>query len=168
MPRRARACERLPAGVRKQPCVSTPLCARTHRRTAVRVPSPHVAASTLVAAPRSGPAPWGTRYRVASDLSSIRASTMEGVCALRHGWSTFRRPGTKRARVQHPLEYRFAVPSRTKTKCGGRVLCWCECVARTGAYAFHCTAGRTMHVAGISPITRSTARSPPRCRRSSC
>ncbi len=42
-------------------------------------------------------------------------STMEGVCALRHGWRTFRRPGTERARVQHPLEYRCAVPSRTKT-----------------------------------------------------
>ncbi len=31
--------------------VSTPACARTHRRTAVRVPSPHVAGSTLAAAP---------------------------------------------------------------------------------------------------------------------
>ena len=40
---------------------------------------------------------------------------MEGVRALRHGWSAFRRPGTKRARVQHPLEYPCPVPSRTKT-----------------------------------------------------
>jgi hypothetical protein len=43
--------------------ISTAACVRTHRRTAVRVPSPHVAVSTLAAAPRSGPAPWGTRYR---------------------------------------------------------------------------------------------------------
>jgi hypothetical protein len=43
--------------------VSTPACARTHRRTAVRVPSPHVAVSMLAAAPCSGAAPWGTRYR---------------------------------------------------------------------------------------------------------
>ena len=34
------------------------LCARhARRRTAERVPSPHVAVSTLAAAPRSGPAP---------------------------------------------------------------------------------------------------------------
>ncbi len=46
MPRRARVCERLPVGVCK--------CACTHRRTAVRVPSPHVAMSTLAAAPGPG------------------------------------------------------------------------------------------------------------------
>jgi hypothetical protein len=40
---------------------------------------------------------------------------MEGVCALRHGWGIFRRPGTKRARAQHPLEYPCPVPSRTRT-----------------------------------------------------
>ena len=54
-------------------------------------------------------------------------------------------PFVARARRGHacstPLEYPCPVPSRTKTQCGHRVLCWCECVARTGAYAFHCTAG---------------------------
>ncbi len=47
MPRPAPACERVPVLL----SVSTPVCACTHRRTAVRVPSPHVAASTLAAAP---------------------------------------------------------------------------------------------------------------------
>ena len=58
MPRRARACERRPVGVRKHPCV------RPH------APS-HCRARALVArgreyagsSPRSGAAPWGTRYR---------------------------------------------------------------------------------------------------------
>ncbi len=48
MPRRAAACERSGALV----SVSAPACARTHRRTAVRVPSPHVAASTPAAPPQ--------------------------------------------------------------------------------------------------------------------
>jgi hypothetical protein len=38
---------------------STPACARTHRRTAVRVPSPHVAASTMAAAPWQWPSAVG-------------------------------------------------------------------------------------------------------------
>ena len=106
------------------------------------------------------------RVRACESLVSFRVSVhvLWKVCA--HSWSTFRRPGTKRARVQHPLEYPCPVPSRAKTPCGHRVLCWCECVARTDAYASQCTAGRTIHVAGLSPRTCSTARSPPRCRRS--
>ncbi len=67
------------------------------------------------------------------DLSSMLTSTVEGVCALRHGWSTFRRPGTERARVQHPLEYPCAVPYRTKTHAATALLCWCECAALTDA-----------------------------------
>ncbi len=39
--------------------VRTPACARTHRRTALRVPSPHVAVSTLAAAPLQWPSAVG-------------------------------------------------------------------------------------------------------------
>jgi hypothetical protein len=62
--------------------------------------------------------PVAARVRACDSLVTfrvIRTRTMEGVCALRHGWSTFRRAGTKRARVQHPLEYPCPVPSRTRT-----------------------------------------------------
>jgi hypothetical protein len=48
MPRRAPACEHACPLV----SMSIPACARMHRRTAVRVPSPHVAVSTLAAAPQ--------------------------------------------------------------------------------------------------------------------
>jgi hypothetical protein len=102
MPRRAPACERLPVGVRKHPCVR------------VHAPS-HCRASALAARGReySGSTPAVAQRR--GVLGIVRSTPMEGVCALRHGRSTFRRPGTKRARAKHPLEHPCAVPSRTKT-----------------------------------------------------
>jgi hypothetical protein len=105
--------------------VSTPACARTHRRTAERIPSPHVAVSTPAAAPAVA-----QRRGV---LGIVRSTLMEGVCALRHGWSTFRRPGMKRAHVQHPLRVPVSSTLSDEDPCGHCVVCGCECVARTGA-----------------------------------
>jgi hypothetical protein len=73
-------------------------------------------------------------------LSSVRTCTMEGVCALRPGWRTFRRPGTKRARVRHPLEYPCPVPSWTKTHAASA--CCAGVSARHGPVQTHFTAQR--------------------------
>jgi hypothetical protein len=102
--------------------------------------------------------------RVLSDPAARRLCTLSappcracrGTCVLAQ-WRAFSTPSS--TRVQYPLGRRPMWPHR--------VMCCCECAARTGAYAFHCTAGRTMHVAGFLARTRSTARSRTRCRRSS-
>jgi hypothetical protein len=150
----------------RPPCGAVPWYVRTRPVPVVR---------PCVRAPRKCPfhrraRALAARVRACQSLVTSRVSVQElwKVCA--HCGSP-RVPFVGRARRDRtfstPLEYLCPVPSRTKTQCGHRVLCWCECVARTGAYAFQCTAGRTMHVAGLSSRTRSTARSPPRCRSSS-
>jgi hypothetical protein len=79
-----------------RPCVRAPRKCRFHRRARALAARAHACESLVT-----------TRV--------IRTNTIQGVCALRHGWSTFRRPGTKWARLQHPLEYPRPVPSRTTT-----------------------------------------------------
>jgi hypothetical protein len=182
MPRRAPACKRLPVRVREHRCVRLHAPSHWRARTLAARGREYAGSSPPAAAQRRGV------------LGIVRSTPMEGVCALRHGRSTFRRPGTKRARVQHPLEYpcpvpvecaasqypssipaRKQVPSTLRTlpapPCSGpapwgnrlypsavspRVLVLCEFPGRTGGCA------------EISARTSSTARSPPRCRSSSC
>ncbi len=80
---------------------SAPPC-RAYSLSALREAVCASTAQVPLPPPCACPRSTGPCVGVASELSSIRTRTMEGVCALRHGWSTFRRPGTKRARLQHP------------------------------------------------------------------